>query len=278
MRTSDVRRPTSDVVGMIAVVLAVMLALAGCPRAQPVKQQAAGLDATAMAVEVARAHGQTQALTADVIILVKPPKQDTTTFKLNVWCAADGRTRILASKFDVDFCSALIAADGTLAAFLPRARVMVHADPKAPVDGARPPPVWLADLHLLSAELSDGPMPMRGPYITGAKADVFTCPSGPDLVAELEIDPETWFVRTKRLLRTDGALAATCTYDRYRAFDECHRATRMRLAIPDDATETTFVLKQLSALPMITEETMRFTMPDGMREVPMQEFLDRMGE
>ncbi|MBA2481205.1 MAG: DUF4292 domain-containing protein [Planctomycetes bacterium] len=284
MTIAGIRGPTAVLGGILVALLA--LAIAGC--AHPVRPQAPG-DATALAAAVARVHGQAPALAADLIIVVTDAAGEATTFQVNVWRAADGRVRLLASKLDVDFCTALLTAEG-LTAWLPRARVMTDptvedaspaaeetapaAEPTAAPARAQP---WLRDLALLAAELADGPVPMTGPYVLGERPHTLRCPAG-DLTMELQVDPATHEAIEKRLVRADGSRAATLTYDRYRAFDDCRRATRLRLSVPDGAGTTTVVLRAFSSVGAISDERMRLDIPKGIRRVPMREFLERMGD
>ncbi len=302
--------------GLAIAGLASAMSSIGCGDVRPAKrddvpraEDAAGVDrnaeATATAIGVAQRLGQTPAAAARANIRIKQPDQDAQTFQLYLWCAPDGRVRVNATKVDVEFCSALVAADGTYTAWLPRAKLSAHGNLRGGIHGGDTTPradqqpsvqpsvqtkerkdqaptaaetQLLLQLTMIASELTAGPLPLMGPFHAGAKKDTITCPAGGGLVAELDIDASERVVDAKRLLQADGKQVVSITYSRYKQFDEQRRPTQARVAVAGDLSEIIFTIGRFDGLPAISDERMRLEPPSDARDVPLDEFLQHLGD
>jgi hypothetical protein len=258
-------------------------ALAGCaqPREDGAKHPPsddADAQAAATAADVARALGQTAGVSAQLHLQLTEPGHDAQSFSVSLWCTPDGRVRVLATaEAGVEFCSALLRADGSYEAWLPRAKVGSRGSLDAAVKEDSHHAGLLAALRVVAKELTDGPLPLGGPYHAGPGPGTLLCPAGAGLTAQLAVDRDARTVTSKRLFEGDHELV-TIAYDRYDGHDEERRAGRARLTFPEDQTRVLIRLVDFNGVPTISEERMRFTLPEGAELVPLREFLSRMGE
>lgn len=243
-----------------------LLVLAGCPAGRPAGQRA---DADPLAI--AAWHGQPRALAAVVYIKSTDPTGESVQTTLNLWRAADGRTRLLLTKIDVDVLSGLVQPTGDFAAFAPRSGLRT--------EGAlsdRTLPAGFADLRLLLGEICDGPLAPGLATKPGNHGNVIAATVG-DLTATITIDPASDEVREKVLHDTQGRLAYRVRYSQYKAFDDLHRPTKVEVAVGDGSGVIAY-LRRFDALGDISAERMRFTIPDTAREVPAAEFLEHLDQ
>jgi hypothetical protein len=259
-----------------------LLVCAGCfgPRAQVGADAPPVPDATARATAVLAAHGQAAAVTCALVIRVKPPQGDALIFTLDLWCPADGRIRVKASKLDVDFCDALVGPDGAFTAFLARSRERVSGNLRdlaaADASGRPAGPSFLAYLALLVEEVKCGPLPAVGPWRERGGNLVAADPAT-RLTAEVTAKPDGT-VASKRLLDDQGKEVLRLDYDRYQAFGQLHRPVRIVLAVAGDPTACTIRLRDCAAVPGIGDERMRLTIPVGVPAIPVGEFIRRLTE
>jgi hypothetical protein len=266
----------------LGIAALIALALAGCGT-RPAGPVGADADhprtdnaAMAAAADIIRAAGQTPAAVAEATVRIKAPEQDAERFQLWLWCSLDGRVRILATFKDVEFCSAILRADGTYEAWLPRAKLASKGRLDDDADPRRGG--LLAALRLAAAEVRDGPLPPAGEYRAGPAPTTLLFAEAGGLSAQATIDPAERTVLSKRLFASDGSELATATYQRWKEFDELRRATSVALAFPGDATEVGFSVRKVESVGDVSEERMRFALPEGAPVVPLREFLAHLGD
>ena len=234
----------------------------------------------ALAADVLRVHGQAAAVTCDLLVRVKPAGGDAELFQLSLWCPDDGRIRLEATRLDVPFCRTLVQADGRFTAVLVQSGEVVHgtlADLAA--RDARGQPLglpFITYLTLLVAEARNGPLP-PGVAVRGPAPDTlaFTDPAS-GLAAVLTVDHASHLALSKRLSDAAGAAVLTLTYGKGARFDQLQRAGRVTLLVAGDPGEYTLRLRELRAVPSISDEGMRFTVPAGLVEIAPDDFLRRM--
>jgi hypothetical protein len=259
--------------------------LAGCGAA-PVRTRAEGQppaapdQAAMLAADVQRVHGQAAAVTADLLVRVKPAGADAEIFQLHLWCAEDGRIHLEATRLEVPFIRGLVQADGHFTAELVQSREVVHgvlADLAGHDAQGRPLGLpFLTWLTLLVSEAKAGPLP-TGPAATSPAADTlrFSDPAS-GLAAVLTVDHASHHALDKRLVDATGAPVLTLEYGKYQAFDLLNRASRVKLVVAGDAGEYSLRLRELRAVPAISDEGMRFAPPAGLTEITPAEFLQRL--
>lgn len=243
-----------------------LLVLTGCPSARTTGQRT---DADPLAI--AAWHGQPRALAAVVYMKSTDPAGNSVQTTLHLWRAADGRTRLLLTKIDIDVLSALVQPTGDFAAFAPRSGLRT-----AGALSDRELPAGFADLRLLLGEVCDGPLPPGLATKPGNHGNVIEATVG-DLTAAITIDPASDEVREKVLRDAQGRLAYQVRYSQYKAFDELHRPTKVEVVVGDGSTVIAY-LRRFEALGDISAERMRLTIPDTAREVPAAEFLEHLDE
>ncbi len=246
-------------------VLAATLLLAGCPSTAPVVRK------NADPLAIAAWHGQPRAVAAVVYMKSADPAGNSVQATLNVWRAADGRTRLLLTKIDVDVLSALIQPTGDFAAFAPRSGLRTEgalSDPKLPAG--------FADLRLLLDEVCDGPLAPDLATRPGNHGNVIEATAG-GFTATITVDPASDEVREKVLRDAQGRLAYQVRYSLYKAFDDLHRPTKVEVIVGDGSSVVAY-LRRFDALGDISAERMRFTIPDTAREVPAAEFLEHLDQ
>jgi hypothetical protein len=243
----------------------------------------------ATAREVAAASGQAGTVTCDLLVRAKPPDGNALLFQLSLWCTADGRIRLRASKLDFDFIEALVAPDGAFVVELVRSHEIVRGNLRdisvLNAQGRPSGPPFLAYLSLLVTEAKQGAVPPHGPYRsappapgspTGSRAIAAKDPvSGLD--AELTIGPDGHPL-SKRLFDAPGVEALRLDYARFEHFHDLERATKLHLTVPGDASDYTVRMRTLDAVPAISEERMHFTPSPGGHEISLDEFLKRLNE
>ena len=246
--------------GVAAGVLAATV-LAGCPT-----HQTSG----PTPVQVALWHGQPPALSAKLLLKATDANGESLQTTLYLWHAADGRTRLLLTKVDVDVLQALIQPDGSFVAFAPRSQFKTSgelADPKLPTG--------LADLRLLLSEVCDGPVPPSA-RLTAGDSGVFSGSAG-SYQATLSFDPATFEVRDKLLSDAAGHPRYHLAYTRYQAFDELHRPTRVEVAPPEGGSLVAHLLR-CESLGDISAERMRLAIPETARAVTPTDFLEHLDQ
>lgn len=243
---------------------AAALLLAGCPSTVPVRKHVDPL-------AVAGWHGQPRAVAAVVYMKSADPAGNSVQATLNIWRAADGRTRLLLTKIDVDVLSALVQPTGDFAAFAPRSGLRTEG---ALSDAELP--AGFADLRLLLGEVCDGPLAPGLATKPGNHGNVIEAAAG-GLTATITVDPASDEVREKVLRDAQGRLAYQVRYSLYKAFDDLHRPTKVEVVVADGSTVVAY-LRRFDALGDISAERMRFTIPDTAREVPAAEFLEHLDQ
>lgn len=256
----------------LALGAAALVLAAGCgTRTDP----PAGDDAkaAASAAEVAQHLGVTVAATADAMVKIVEPGRDAQSFHVYLYCDDDGAVRVVAQLKTVEFCSALLQADGRYLAWLPRAKAGARGDlDDEPEQGG-----LLAVLRQAASELTAGPIPPAARIAAGPAPGTVLAVLPTGLTAQLTLDAGTRTVTAKRLLDGEGRELVRIAYERYRPSDELTRATIVRLTMPD-GVEATVMVQKFEPLGGISDETMRLALPDGALLLPLREFLARMGE
>lgn len=247
----------------ILLALVTLLLVAGCcGRVQPQVHEPA---------EARERLGQTPCLAAAMLIKSMPRDGGGELFTLQLWATADGRVRVLAHKLDVDFLSALVAADGTYTAVLPRAKVWTRGKL-----GAADDPALLRDLALLVGELRNGPIP-PGPA-TGIPGGWRMRDPATGWTAELSVDTISGMPTAKRLLAADGTMLRRLAYGRWQSYDSLVRPSTVTLEVAGDDATYAIRLKHLESLPEISPERMAMQPPGGAAEVDAATFAQRMQE
>jgi hypothetical protein len=248
----------------LAVGILALVALAGCPSRPVANPQADPL-------AIAAWHGQPQAVAAALFLTSIDPQGERTSVTLNLWHAADGRTRVLLTKVDHDVLSALISRDGSFTAYAPR------SDRKTSGELTNHQlPSGLADLRLLVAEIVDGPLPLG--FVAGSRdqSNILTGRSG-SFQARVTIDPLSSEVREKTLSHSDGQLVYHLRYAGYKAFDGLHRPYKVE-ATANDGSSLIAYLRRFDALGTISAERMRLTIPESAQAVSPAEFLEHLDQ
>jgi|GEM_PF-3441629 hypothetical protein len=288
----------------LIIICAALVGLCGCfdrtPPPAPAPQAESGAPAPAPAApaasspaaaadELNAASGDAGTIAADLLVRAKPPNGDALLFQLSLWCPADGRIRLRASKLDFDFLEALVERDGSFVVELVRTHEVVrgHLSDISVLDAHGRPtgPPFLVYLALLVGEAKHGAVPQQGPYRSAPPAP--GTPAGARAIAakdpitglqtELTIGPDGNPL-SKRVFDAPGTEALRLDYGRFEHFHQLTRATKLRLTVPGDASEYTVRLRTLDALPAIGEERMHFTPSPGSHEITLDEFLTRLRE
>ena len=241
-----------------------LVALTGCPSrpaAHPLVDPLA----------IAAWHGQPQAVAAVLYLASSDPRGERTSVTLNLWHAADGRTRVLLTKADQDVLSALIGSDGSFTAYAPR------SDRKTSGELADPQlPSGLADLRLLIAEVIDGPLPPGFVAAAGDQSNILTGRSG-NFQVRISVDPHSAEVREKSLNLPDGRLVYHLRYTQYKAFDGLHRPGKVEATASDGSTLIAY-LRRFDALGDISAKRMSLTIPETAQAVAPAEFLEHLDQ
>lgn len=230
--------------------------------------------------ELLNFHQSAATITADLMVLVKPPEADSVLFEISLWCPEDGRIRLKCSKLNVDFIDALVQKNGDFVLELVRSKEVVRGNLRDihvfDRDGRITGPPFLAYLSLLVQEAKSGPVPDRGVTKAGnGRIEAKDPVTG--LTVGVEVNPDDT-VATKRFYDEPGKESVRLDYSRYKAFNQLQRPERMRLTIPGDPTEYTVRLQRLDAIAAISPERMRFTPSNGSTEIGLEEFLKRLRE
>ena len=218
--------------------------------------------------------GQPPALSASLLLRSVDAKGESILFTMYLWRSADGRTRLLLTKMDVDVVHLLVQSDGSFTAFAPRSGLRAGGD-----FNDRRLPAGLADLRLLLSEVCDGPLsPALAKALTpGDHGNVLTGPVSPDLIATVTFAPESDEVREKILRDARGNLLYQLRYRTYQAYDDVHRPTKVD-GVVADGSSLTANLRRFESLGDVSPERMRLTIPDTARAVPVTEFLEHLDQ
>lgn len=243
-----------------------MLALSSCVCVRPL--QPIIVDP----VQLAEWYGQPRAVAATLLVKTTDSTGDSTQVTVYVWRAADGRTRLLMTKVDVDVLAVLIQPDGSFVAFAPRSNFRTAGDLSDPQL-----PNGFTDLRLLLNEICDGPLP---PGLTiGDHANVLTGPVSGGLTATVTVSPTTDEIVEKVLHDRSGGLVYLLRYSATKDFDAIHRATKVDTIVGTGTAQTyslTAYVRRYEVLGDISAERMRFTIPDAAKVVLPAEFLEHV--
>lgn len=225
-------------------------------------------------VAIAAWHGQPAAVSATLLLRSADAAGQSVQVTLRLWRAADGRTRLLLTKVDVDVLQALVLADGSFTAFAPRSGLRTAGELSD-----RTLPAGMADLRLLIAEVCDGPLSpgLAAALKPGEHANQFAGAATAGVNATVTIDPQSDEVREKVLRDARGGLLYQLRYLTYKTFDGCHRPSKVDGIVADGGTLTAY-LRQFETLGDISAERMRLTIPDTARAVPVTEFLEHLDQ
>lgn len=223
------------------------------------------------AAEALRARlGSAPCLAASLLVRIVPPEGEGELFTLRLWSPADGRVRVLAHKLDVDFLSALVAADGSYTAVLPREQVWTRGR----LGTASDPPL-LRDLALLVAEVRHGPLPPQAVVSAGTDRTLDFADRATGWAARLSLGADG-LPSAKLLLAADGSQQRRLGYDRWQSFEGLLRPTVVGLTVAGDQSVCTVRLKALDAPPAISPERMALHLPTGAVEVAPEELARRL--
>lgn len=228
--------------------------------------------------------GQPTALSATLLLKSIDIRGDSTLVTLRLWRAADGRTRLLVTKIDVEVLQLLITSDGKFTAYAPRSGLHTAGD-----FNAATLPAGLADLRLLISEVADGPLAFSlVPHLSkssGANVahdarahdNILVGPVAADVVATVTLAPDSDEVREKILRDAHGNLLYQLRYRDYRAYDDFHRPSKVDGVVADGSSLTAY-LRSFEALGDISPERMRLTIPATARAVAVTEFLEHLDQ
>lgn len=226
---------------------------------------------------IAAWHGQPRAVAATLLLRTADAAGESLQITLHLWRSADGRTRLLVTKIDVDVLQALVQADGSFTAFAPRSGLRTtgdFADPQLPAG--------LADLRLLIGEVCEGPLSPALAAVAQATPEFANVLTGPvaagvtaAVTATVTLDPQSEQVREKVLRDDRGRLLYHLRYLTYTTYDECHRPSKVDGKVGDGGTLTAY-LRRFDSLGDISAERMRLTIPDTARAVPVTDFLEHL--
>lgn len=254
---------------MRLAVLAICLFAAGCTGIRP----GGPAPADPPAADALRARlGAAACVTASLLVRIVGADGEGEIFTLRLWAPGDGRVRVLANKLDVDFLTALVAADGTYTAVLPRARLWTRGRL-----GGADDPVLLRDLALLVAEVAQGPVPARAAVGAGPDGQWRFADPATGWQAAVRIGGDG-LPSGKTLSGRDGAELRRLAYSRWQDFDGLHRPSVTELRAAGDPSVCTIRVKTLDAPPTISPERMALAVPDGAAEVAPAEFTRRIGD
>jgi hypothetical protein len=250
-----------------AVALSALI-LSGCQGTRPTSPNAA--------LAIAQWCGQPTAFSAKLLVRSLAVSGDATQVTVYLWRAADGRTRLLVTKLDLDVLELLIQRDGRFTAFAPRSGLQTAGD-----FNAATLPAGLADVRLLISEVADGPLAASlVPHLV--KSSAATAPdqdlvgnASPDRNVTVTLQPGADEVREKVVHDARGLLMYRLRYRDYRAFDDFHRPTKVDGVVADGSSFTAY-LRSFDALGDISPERMKLTIPATARAVTATEFLEHL--
>lgn len=254
-----------------AALAVLALGLASCDGQGTRPPPAAGPAARAAAV--VQALGQAPGVVAETVVVLEEPGHPKVSFHVHWWCAPDGRLKVVATKENVDFASALLAPDGHYRALLPREHLGSEGIVPAP-DGHT---LTLAQaIRLAGAQLRDGPLPPGAAFRDGPDAGTVLFPLFAGVSAQATLDAHADQVRTLRWLAADGTVLLTLTCDRYEAVDDqLIRPTIDHVAL-HDGTRATILLPHLRSVPVISDAGLSLPLPASTTLVPLDDFLDHL--
>ena len=250
-----------------AVALSALI-LSGCQGTRPTSPNAARA--------IAQWCGQPTAFSAKLLVRSLAVSGDATQVTVYLWRAADGRTRLLVTKLDLDVLELLIQRDGRFTAFAPRSGLQTAGD-----FNAATLPAGLADVRLLISEVADGPLAASlVPHLVTSSAatapdQVLVGNANPDRNVTVTLQPGADEVREKVLRDRQGSLLYQLRYRDYRAFDDFHRPTKVDGVVADGSSLTAY-LRSFDALGDISPERMKLTIPATARAVTVTEFLEHL--
>lgn len=218
--------------------------------------------------------GQPTALSATLLLKSIGVSGESTQVTLRLWQAADGRTRLMVTKIDIEVLQLLILNDGKFTAFAPRSGLQTAGDFKSTAL-----PAGLADLRLLISEVADGPLAASlVPHLSkSTHSNVLVGAVAPDLIATVTLAPDSDEVREKILRDAHGNLLYQLRYRDYRAFDDFHRPSKVDGVLADGSSLMAY-LRSFEALGDISPERMRLTIPATARAVAVTEFLEHLDQ
>ena len=234
----------------------------------------------ARVAELLTFHGRAETITCELLIRMKPANGDALTFQIFLWCPADGRIRLKASKLDVDFCEALVQPDGSFTAVLVRSHEVVRGNIKdiSVLDAQGRPlgPPFLAYLALLVAEAKTGPIPDSGITAVGERSiQAKDATSGLTVGVDLNADNTA---ATKRFYDAPGKESLRFDYSRYQQFDGLRRPAKLTVTVPNDPSEYGVKVRGIDVVPSIDPVRMKLETSQGLHEIKLMEFLDRLRE
>ena len=283
------------------VVLFAVITAAGCSTGGSIRPSGASTgDPATDAAAILGRYKSTPAADASLAVRIKPAKGDALNIQLHIWCAADGRVRINASKLDLDFCSALLRPDGSYIVIAPRAHLAATGtfDDQ---DRANLTPLFTQP-GLIADELRSGPLPPHGAWQEGHPEEpdrstlFFQLP--PHLTADATWDTRSGLVTIKELIcsNPDSRDVIDVVYSHERDFDGLLRPTLANVTVAtmvgsnviqaptpeslkaSDPTNITIGLRSFDGLGEISAERMHLDVPADARTVPLDELLKHLGD
>ncbi len=274
--------PTLPVMGGVGLLL-VCLSACGNGRSPMLA------DAQAFASEIRAEHRSADRVSFDLVISVRPEDGDPLNFTLFAWCDADHRTRLRATKLDVDFLDGLVEPDGRFTIGLVRSQEVVsgsltelsieRSTETAEGTQQRSPMAFFADIGRIVDEAKNGPVPLGVSYSLAAGDDhhvLLTCHhdnGARSMVAVNRARQVVW----KELYQDDN-LIVRITYDRYQTIDRMQRPLVATLTFPDNDSVVRTRYRRLQRVPGFRPEIFSYAPPEDWQEISIDDFLKRLAE
>lgn len=261
-----IRRACAVVGGLLLLV-----GCAGSPRAEP-----AGVDPDTAARRAEQAqvwHRAAGAITADLLVRIKPAGRDALTFTVNVWSPVDGRIRLQVSKVGVSGFDAVIQPDGAFTIVSREDDVVVDDLERAFADdiGAG------AALARLVEELKLGPVPAADAFAAEGGTLTGTDPAtGLAVAIRFAEQPEQ--IASKTWSDPAGGERMRLDYSRYKVFDGLQRPSIIAIRIPGRDGEFMVRVQDLNVVPSVSDGRMRLAVPEGREPMAFDAFLKRLAE
>lgn len=276
------------------IVLALILTLtAGCTGGRDDGPRL-GADGTELARQARAKHGSADELTFTLVISVRPEDGDAVNFSLFAWCDENNRTRIRATKLDVDFLDGLIAADGSFVVGLVRSeevvtgrlddlavtRTIVTESGEEVVEQRVPPGAsFFASIGRIVDEAKHGPVPAAETYTVVGTGDhtVLRCTHAEDTATRVAISGRHHEAAWKELYDGDEKLLRI-DYQRYQIRDRMRRPIVATLTFPDSEAVVRTRYRRIDQVPGFRPGTFTYEPPTDWKRIGVDAFIERLVE
>jgi hypothetical protein len=219
-------------------------------------------------------------LSFDLTLTWRPPADagaEPLSFSLIGVVESDGRVRLHASKMGVPFLEGVIDADGQALLVLDRDQAVVRGNlHEAITSETGAPAAVFTRMPMLVDELRRGPLPYleRSAYSQTAEGAI-RCDFA-DGTAAVITPARDHTVLYKDLLDSAGVHRLRMTYGKHAVFDGALRPRLMIVSQPGQDGQARLRLRAFDALGSIDADRMTVTVPDGYREMPPQQLVEKI--